>query len=61
MWWWIGGGAALVLALVSWVWMARFTDFGIRSRAFEQSDQEIAAALREAQRGQDMGQFYGHR
>jgi hypothetical protein len=59
MWWWIGSGVALSVALVFWVWMGRFTDFGQRSRGFELSDPEIAAALREAQRGRDAGQFYG--
>jgi hypothetical protein len=59
VWWWIGAGAALAGALVFWVWMGRFTDFGHRSRRFEQSDPEIAAALREAQRAKDTGQFYG--
>ncbi|PYY33893.1 MULTISPECIES: hypothetical protein [unclassified Curtobacterium] len=60
MWWWVATGAASVGGLVFWVWIWRFTDFGHRSRDFEQSDQEIAAALREAQRGRDTGQFYGH-
>jgi hypothetical protein len=60
VWWCIGTGVVLTGALAFWVWMGRLTDFGHRSWRFEQSDPEIAAALREAQRGQDTGHFYGH-
>ncbi|MFZ6992695.1 hypothetical protein ACO0E1_12450 [Curtobacterium sp. RRHDQ66] len=61
MGWWIGAAVVFVGLVVFWVWMAKFTDFGARSRAFEQSDQELADALREAQRGQDQANFYHHR
>lgn len=61
MGWWIGAAVVFVGLVVFWVWMAKFTDFGARSRNFEQSDQELADALREAQRGQDQANFYHHR
>jgi hypothetical protein len=61
MWWWIGTAVGVVGLLVFWVWMHRHTDHGSRAQSFEQSDQEIADALREAQRGGDTGAFYGHR
>jgi F0F1-type ATP synthase membrane subunit b/b' len=61
MWWWIGTGVVFVAMVVFWVWMAKHTDFGSRSRAFEEAEQEIAEALREAQRARDQGGIYGHR
>ncbi|WP_144765067.1 hypothetical protein [Curtobacterium sp. 9128] len=54
--WWIGAAVVFVALVVFSVWVAKFTDFGARSWAVEQSDQELADALREAQ-----ANFYHHR
>lgn len=61
MGWWIAAAVVGTGLLVFWVWMARFTDHGARSRDFEDDEREISEALREAQRGGDMGNFFHHR
>lgn len=58
MWWCVGAAIVIAALLVLWIAMHRFTDYGSRSRKFEDADPEVAEALRQAEAEAARGRMY---
>lgn len=58
MWWWILTGLVVVSLAAAWLALQHQTDLLGRSRRHEETDPEVARALREARRDIDRGNQY---
>lgn len=61
MWWWILTGVVVASLALAWLVLQHQTDLLGRSRRHEETDPEIARALREARRQIDQGKGFPHR
>ena len=61
MWWWILTGVVVAALVVVWLVLQHQTDLLGRSRRREETDPEVARALREVRRDIDRGNQYPHR
>lgn len=61
MWWWILTGVVVAALVVVWIVLQHQTDLLGRSRRHEETDPEVARALREVRRDIDRGNQYPHR
>lgn len=58
MWWWVLTGVVVVAIVAAWLVLQHHTDLLGRSRRHEETDPEVARALREARRQIDQGKGF---
>ncbi len=61
MWWWILTGLVVAAIVLAWIVLQHQTDLIGRSRRHEETDPEVARALREVRRQIDQGKGFPHR
>lgn len=61
MWWWILTGVVVASLALVWLVLQHQTDLLGRSRRHEETDPEVARALREVRRQIDQGKGFPHR